>query len=421
MIKQAEQWLLARVLVEIHGDGEAFLQAAAWEKLPLGAVRREGELLLVWLCTEDLGKLRRALRLSHCHMHVRQRQGLPFLLAFLRRRPLLPLAAALLVAALCLVSSLIFRVEVSSVEPLPRADRQRILAVAEEQGLRPGRFIQQVDLEHCQRQIELDFPELFFVEISRRGVDVEIRVAKRIDISPAQQKKAPGDIIALRDGVIQDILVRKGTAAVAVGDTVVKGQVLIYGQQGRAASNEQPGQSGQSGQEESPAATEPVAADGLVYARVWATGYGECPRERQELRPSGQQQVFLQLRGKNGARLTLAGDEEAYAYSDRQLKSAALLPWRNTGDTVEVIHGEIGEMLPVSIQHTYEEALAIAAREAELQAKAELLHSCNIGDTGILQLSQEELPLEPELARVRVTLEALSQIGLYDEQPPEDR
>lgn len=394
MHRSPEQWLKAYIQIEIHGDGERFLHAAAQEGLALRRVAREKELLLAELLAADSKKLRRALRLSHCSMRIRRRSGLPFFLAFLQQRPFLPLMALLLIVGFCLLSSLIFRVEVSSLEPLPAADYARVLAVAKENGLYPGRFVGQVDLEHCKRQISLDFPELFFVEISRRGVSMEIRIAKRIDISPAQLPRGPGDVVAACDGVIEEVLVRKGTAAVRSGDTVVKGQVLIYGWQGLEG---------------------PVAADGIVTARVWASAYAECPILHKELHPSGEQQSLIQLRGERGAVLTLAGDPERYAYSESQLHTAALLPWRNIPPTVELIHGVVGELICVEQQYTYEEALAIAEKDAELHARAQLAASCDISSTSISATQVEPLQLEEDLARVKVTLEAESQIGQYVE------
>ncbi|MBQ6808266.1 MAG: sporulation protein YqfD [Firmicutes bacterium] len=394
MRRSAEQWLKAVIQVEIRGDGERFLQAAAREGLALRQVQREGELLLAELLAEDSRTLRRVLRLSRCGMRIRRRSGLPFLLAFLRRRPVLPLMSLLLMGALFLFSSLIFRVEVSSLEPLPEADYRRVLALAGENGLCPGRFIWQVDLEHCKRQISLSFPELFFVEVSRRGVNMEIRIAKRIDISPAQLPRSPGDVVAACDGVIENVLVRKGTAAVRSGDTVLKGQVLIYGWQGLEG---------------------PVAADGIVTARVWASAYAECPTLHRELQPSGRQQSLLQLRGPAGARLTLFGQEEPYAFNEKQLQSRTFPPWRNTQSTVEIIHGVVGELCCVEQQYSYEEALDIATRDAELSARAQLAASCDISSTSILRSWAEPLQLEEDLARVLVRLEAESQIGQYVE------
>ncbi|MDO4733192.1 MAG: sporulation protein YqfD [Bacillota bacterium] len=401
MIRGAKDRLQASIRIEIRGDGQRFLHAAAREGLPLRRVRREGPLLLAELRVKDAQKLRRALRLSRCSMRIRRRQGLPFLLAFWRRRPLLLLLPILLTLGFCLLSACIFRVEVSSPEPLPAGDYQRVLQTARENGLFPGRFLWQVDQEHCQRQISLEFPELFFVEISRRGVCMEIRIAKRISLSPAQQPRAPGDLVASCDAVIQDVLVRRGTAAVRSGDTVLKGQVLIYGWQGQEGA---------------------VAADGIVTGRVWASAYAECPTRLQKLEPSGRQRSLLQLRGEKGALLTLLGDPQAFPRGELHLQSRPLPTWRNLFPTVELLYGTVDEFCPREYSYSYAQARKIAEREAELSARARLAAACDISSTSIRHRWVEELQLEEDLARVQVRLEAESQIGLYvenlREEPP---
>lgn len=392
MLNTPERWLRGQIQILVQGDVERFLHLAAVERLALRHVIRQTNGLTARVQAKDGAKLRRVLRGAHCTLRILDRRGLPFLLAFLARRPILPLMAACLAAALFLVSSLIFQVEVTSIEPLPASDRQQILAVAAENGLRPGRFIHQVDLEYCQRQISRAFPELFFVEVGRRGVTLEIRVAKRTDISPAQQPLAPGDLVAACDGVVTEVLVRKGTPAVQAGDTVVQGQVLIYGWQDSLGA---------------------VAADGIVTARVWTQAYAECPTSRQELQPTGVTQPLLQLVSSSGARLTLVGDPDAYPYAQMDLTATPISLWRNMQPTVEVIHGSVGQLTPITIAHSYEEALAIAERDAELAARSALAAQCDISATSILAIQSTPLELEADLARVRVTLEASSEIGLY--------
>ena len=387
-----ERWLQGQIHILVQGDGERFLHLAAVERLSLHRVVRRADGLTARVQAKDGAKLRKVLRGAHCTLRILDRRGLPFLLAFFTRRPILPLMAVCLITALFLVSSLIFRVQVTSMEPLPAGDRQQILEVAAENGLYPGRLISQVDLESCQRQISRAFPELFFVEISRRGVTLEIRVAKRTDISPAQQPLAPGDLVAACDGVITQVLVRKGTPAVQAGDTVVQGQVLIYGWQDPMGA---------------------VAADGIVTARVWTEAYAECPTRHQELRPTGASQPLLQLVSSSGAQLTLVGDPDAYPYAQADLTATPVTRWRNMQPTVEVIHGSIGQLTPIPVEHSYEEALAIAERDAELAARSALAALCDISATSILETQVTPVELEPDLARVRVTLEASSEIGLY--------
>ena len=78
--------------VEIRGKSpERLLNLALDEGLALSDVRWLGPgLLLVHLTPEDLRRLRPLTRRARCRLRIRRRQGLPFLLAAARRRPLLP-------------------------------------------------------------------------------------------------------------------------------------------------------------------------------------------------------------------------------------------------------------------------------------------------------------------------------------------
>ena len=91
------------------------------------------------------------------------------------------------------------------------------------------------------------------------------------------------------DGIIEDILVRRGTAAVSSGDAVCKGDILIYGWQGDLAS----------------------AADGIVTAKLWGEGYGECALREEWTEPSGNEVISIGLKVDDGSFLHLAGAQES--------------------------------------------------------------------------------------------------------------
>ncbi|MBQ1343207.1 MAG: sporulation protein YqfD, partial [Firmicutes bacterium] len=85
--------------VEISGKRpESLLNLALSAGLALTGVRWLGPgRIEAQLTPEDLKRLRPLTRRARCRLHIRRRQGLPFLLACARRRPLLPLALLLFI------------------------------------------------------------------------------------------------------------------------------------------------------------------------------------------------------------------------------------------------------------------------------------------------------------------------------------
>lgn len=387
-------WLRGAVDIEIKGRfSERFLNLAFQEGIALRDIRRKEGCIIAQVPLGDMGKLRDISRRSRCSFHIRRRIGVPFFCAFLRRRPLLPLWAALAVAVSVFVASLTFTLEVGGPYPVSAADQERVLELAAEMGLSCGRSRWGLDMDEIEKHILLGFNELVFAQIVQEGVHVRIDVVRRVDVPPDEQEQSPGHLVADFDGIIEDVLVRRGTAAVSPGDAVCRGDILIYGWQGE----------------------QQLAADGIVTARVWCEGYGECALQEEYSEPSGASLQSLGIRVDGGPFLQLVGpaDVPYDEYSLEETTERTLL-WRNTGPTVEIISRQISELIAGVNEYNAEQAQTIAATRAEENAFAALerLLGTAAAESTVLTQDTEELPLDDGPARAHTVLEVLAPIGV---------
>ncbi|NLF80770.1 MAG: sporulation protein YqfD [Clostridia bacterium] len=393
--------------IEISGRfSERFLNLAFQEGIELSRIHKKETSVVARVPLDHVHQLRDIARRSHCAFRIHRRVGLPFTLAFLRRRPLLPLAAAAAVFLLSFISSFIFSIEVGGPYPVLPEDGQKVLQLAAEAGVEPGRSRWGVDLEAAEQYILLNFSELVFVEIAEQGVHLMIKVVKRVDVAPEDAVKPPGNLVAACDGIIEDVLVRQGTAAVKSGDAVSRGDILIYGWQGGAE----------------------VAANGIVTANLWGEGYGECAELEEGSEPSGRTAIAIGVQIDSGPLLHLAGAARSpYEMYRVSHQVARTIIWRKTGPTVEVIFTEIGELLPFSIVYTPEEARLQARTRAKENAYENLLRLCGAADGDALRLTAtriEDIALPDGLARAHAVCEGRTEIGVYQQaagqetQPP---
>ena len=88
----------------------------------------------------------------------------------------------------------------------------------------------------------------------------------------------PGDVVAVRDGIVDAVRVYAGTAAVEAGDAVRQGQVLIRGEE-RAADG----------------AVTPVAARGVVTARCWQSHTVRMPLDEVVSEETGRTCALSQI------------------------------------------------------------------------------------------------------------------------------
>ena len=112
-----------------------------------------------------------------------------------------------------------------------------------------------------------------------QGVRLLVEVAPAVAAPEVYQVDAGRDLVASHDGVVLSVNVETGVACVEPGDTVVRGQVLIRGEE-RVSKEE----------------TRGVAALGSVVARTWHEGEASAPLTRTETARTGASAASSQLR-----------------------------------------------------------------------------------------------------------------------------
>lgn len=388
------RWFKGYADAEVQGDTARFLREAYHRGLTLSRVRRTEHGLSCRIPLEQLGILYAAASRSHVQVRFTGRKGFPFWLQYLRVHPLIPLLAAVCVMLLFYGSTLIFSVEVEAENPITAADEDAVLRLAEEAGLKVGASRRRLDLSEVEDHIKSALPAIYFVEINEQGTHAVIHVAKRTDVPEGLAPRPPGDVIASDDGVIEAVLVNRGTAAVQEGDTVLKGDVLIYGEM----------------------AGVPCAADGMVTAKVWETASAAVAYRSSELMPTGKTAHRLGIRLQGGGILWFWGKEEPFpGVTEHHITCYPLLKCRKTGLRVELITDETGELAVSDTLLTPEEAEQEAVRQADLTARAALFAHHDLGTTDIREIRVTEITKDDMSISVQVLLTAVAEIGVYRE------
>lgn len=153
--------------------------------------------------------------------------GLPDLILKLLRRSGLIAGIVTAVILLCLGSNVLWDVRIEGNKIV--ADYE-ILAALSEHGVRPGAFLDRLDIGAIQTDIELENDSIAWISVNIIGTVAYVEVVEEM-IPPA---KAPpeGDgvnLIAERDGVIVGFEIIAGEPVAVTGQTVRKGELLVSG------------------------------------------------------------------------------------------------------------------------------------------------------------------------------------------------
>lgn len=127
--------------------------------------------------------------------------------------------------ALIAASSLfIWKIDIDGNEAVSDA---QLLRVLEECGVGYGTFWPSLSSDRVKDDVLTQMPDIAWLSINIRSSCAHIVVHERVDKPEIVSEKSPCDIVAAKGGVIKKLSVLQGEAAVAIGDTVAKGDTLV--------------------------------------------------------------------------------------------------------------------------------------------------------------------------------------------------
>lgn len=150
----------------------------------------------------------------------RESVGLARVLEFCQNRVGMFLGGVLFLAVMALSRPMVLRIEVYGNGAFYAGE---VLEILEECGIAPFLPYSGADAE-AEAKI-LSLPTVSFCSVEKEGYLVRVEV-ERSEMTPERAEREP--LYAECEGVVESVLVLRGRAAVAVGDSVEAGDVLVY-------------------------------------------------------------------------------------------------------------------------------------------------------------------------------------------------
>ena len=288
------------------------------------------------------------------------------------------LAISLLIFSSCFIWDI--RIEGADI-----IQEKTIMKALESRGVYPGAFIPSVDTETTEQALVLDIEGLSTVSINRRGTVAYVEIRERDSETEIVDRNTPSNLIAAADGQIEALQITGGVAAVKLGETVKKGDLLVGGVIDSAALGYRL-----------------VRARGEVFARTTKTYQVEIPYESTEKVYTGK--IFSQKSLKFFSKtIKLFGKDSISASSCDKIESEKrIYLFGRIALPIFITETNFAEYEFVPKTLTPEEALSLAQkqifsmRENEL-ADAELLGihtSVSKNESSLIMVQQVECVMD---------------------------
>ncbi len=219
------RFLLGYVKITVSGRfPERFLNICANNGIAVWYTHKRGNNIECCVFAKDYRRLKRLRKGCAVSVRIKRKYGLPLFFHRYRRRMGMAVGAAIFCMVLAVMPNFVWSITVNSDGSISEG---QVLVAMEEMGLKIGTPCSQVDTGNMRVQLALALDKVSWVSINTdaTAVTVEVRSATEKE----EKDEAFSNLVAECDGRITAVYVRSGSAAVKVGDAVVKGQLLVSG------------------------------------------------------------------------------------------------------------------------------------------------------------------------------------------------
>lgn len=208
-------------------DTAALLTAISEKSIQLFDVKSLSELTVeVVIYRVDCASVLRLAQKRGDQVQIKNKLGLYWSVRRLLERPVLLVMLVFLAIAVSYLPGRVFFVRVEGNSAIPE---RLILARAQECGISFGASRRAVRSEKMKNSLLEAIPQLQWAGINTSGCVATISVMERTQSAEQEKINGVASIVAVRDGVITECTVTKGTALCKVGQAVKVGEVLVSG------------------------------------------------------------------------------------------------------------------------------------------------------------------------------------------------
>lgn len=217
---------------------ERFLNLCSNHNILIWDLRQEGEVYYFHISVDGFRSLKPLLRKSGTRIKISRKNGIPFFFFRYRRRKILFFSIFACMLILYTLSRFIWKIQINGNDSVTD---DSLLQFLEEKNSSYGTFVSDIDCTKLEEEIRSCFKSIIWTSVKREGTTLTIDVQENLVVAsqpsgtklPKElmtQEQKGYDLLALHDGTIESIYVRKGTPLVQQGDAVKKGDVLVSGE-----------------------------------------------------------------------------------------------------------------------------------------------------------------------------------------------
>ncbi|SFD55238.1 similar to stage IV sporulation protein [Lentibacillus persicus] len=325
---------------------------------------------------KDIASLRRLKRGTHYKLSFTDKHGYPFLMKkFIRKKEFL-IGIILSLMLVFFLSNVIWEVEIAGV---PKDIEEKITDKLSEYGVHQGAWALTLDSpSEIQQNLINDIPELLWVGVKQKGTSFLLEGVEK-SIVEKKEIEGPRNLVAAKEGVIENMYVSKGLPQVNVNDYVKQGDVLVSGKIQFADEAEDDDKNDR---------YELVTAEGEVIAKTWYETEVSIPLKANYEQLTGDYETEYHLKISD-IQIPIWGfgdPDYTDVYREQHEKDLYFFKWKLP---LSLMKTTLNEKQYFENERSRQEAVEVGIEQAKRELRLRLAPDAEITSENILQQTTE--------------------------------
>lgn len=216
------------IIIEIEGFFiERFINLCKIQNIEIQDIRYiTAGLISFKTATNNLSKIKKIASKTKCKVKVKKKKGIYFVLFRYKKRRLFFYLFLLLLLFVIILSTYIFKIDISGNK---RITDKQILDILKKADVYVGKNRIFIDERKAGNMLRTELYDIAWVGVEVKGTKINVKIVEKTLMEDKENEKVIGNIVANKSGVITKIIAENGTAKLLTGSYIEKGMVAIEG------------------------------------------------------------------------------------------------------------------------------------------------------------------------------------------------
>ena len=228
VLKNSTDFFYGYIQIEIEGFYiERFFNTCAKENIRLWKTKRiNRSKVYTNISIHDLKKIRKITRKTKCHIKIKRKKGIPFIIKKYKKRKVFLAFFLIIVFLIFALSNFVWNIEI---EGNVQISSDELLEELQNEGLYQGILKNKVNTNKIIEKMRLENEKIAWIGIKIEGTNAKVTIVEATDKPDLIDKDEYCNIVSDKEGIITSINVTNGTALAGEGDVIEPGTKLIGG------------------------------------------------------------------------------------------------------------------------------------------------------------------------------------------------